>query len=916
MANNNESTTKFKADISELKSAFQEAQRAVKVANSELKAATAGMDDWSHTADGLSAKLKQLNSVLDGEKKKLSSLEEQYKLTAREQGENSKGAQELLIKLNNQKAVVTKVEKELTSYEDKLSDIDDESRGTEKSLDKVSDEIKETGDEAEKSGGKLKGFLGAIGKGVIGGIGAAVTGLAGGLIAASESSKEFNDNMSKLSAAAKDAGYSTGFAEKSFQNMYGILGDETAANTTVSNFMAMETSQENLNSLLNSSTGIWAKYGDSIPLDGLAESVNETAKVGQITGNLADALNWAGISEDDFNEKLSSLSTEQERQQLIVDTLNSEYGELGKQYKENNSAVIDLNTAQLQMKDSIAAIGKAFTPVLAMFTQFGAGVLSSIVPDVENLGAAFADLASGVDGAEEKIGGAVSNILNTLISTVVNMLPQIATIGVTIIQGLMSGITENSSQILLAISEIIVTLADGIVTLAPQILTSVIQIVMQIAQQLIQLAPQLLNAAIQLFQGLVDALMKLDLGQMITQLITSLCQMLIDSIPQLLNAAIDLFMSILDAIPELITSLLGALPTIINTISNLLTTSIPQIMNAAITLLMGIVDALPTIIQALVNALPGIITALINFLMNNIPVLLEAAIQLFMALVQAIPTIVVELLNAIPEIIKAIMKGLSGLPNELKTFFVNIWNSIKNVFEPAANWFEDKFKAAFDGIKSIWNSVTGFFSDIWSSITNTFSNVGGWFTDKFSSAVDGVKSAFSSVTNFFKDIWDGIKDIFSNVADWFSDVFDGAVKAIEGPINWVIDSLNYMIDALNSISFDVPDFVPGMGGKHFGLDIPNIPQLAKGGIVTKHTLAEIGENNKKEAIIPLESNLGWIKSLAGKLSDELKSVSNVNSSHNNSSVVNNFYQTNKSPKSLSRLEIYRQSKNLLSMKGV
>lgn len=914
MANNNDSTTRFRADISELRAAFQEAQRAVRVANSEFQAATAGMDDWSSTADGLSAKIRQLNTVLDSEKDKLASLERQYELTVQQQGENSRGAQELLIRLNNQRAAVANVERDLRDYESRLSDITDESDDTERNLNDVSEEIKDTGDEAEKSGGKLKGFLGAIGKGVIGGIGAAVSALAGGLMAASESSKEFNDNMSKLEVAAKDAGYSTEFAKDSFENMYGVLGDETAANTTVSNFMALETSQENLNSLLNSSAGIWAKYGDSIPLDGLAESVNETAKVGQITGNLADALNWAGISEDEFNEKLSSLSTEQERQQLIVDTLNSEYGELGEQYKENNSAVIDLNEAQLKMKDSIAAIGTAFTPVFAMFTQFGAGVLSSIVPDVENLGKAFTDLANGTDGAEEKIGGAVSNILNTIISTVVEMLPKVAEIGVTIIQGLIKGITENSGQILSAASEIIITLANGIVTLAPQILTSVIQIVMQIGQQLIELAPQLLNAAIQLFNGLIDALMQLDLSQMITDLITSLCDMLIDSIPQLLDAAVNLFMSILDAIPKLITNLLKQLPTIINTISNLLTKSIPQILDAAITMLMALVDALPIIIQALVDALPDIISALIDFLMNNIPVLLKASIELFLALRKAVFIVAVELLKAVPEIIKAIMKGLSGLPEKLKTFFVNIWKSIKDVFSPAAKWFSDKFKSAVDGIKKAWNVVSGFFSDIWNSITSTFSNIGSWFTDKFQSAVDGIKNVFSKIGDFFGDLWDTIKSKVTDLATNIGDTIGNTIKSgINGIIQLVETTLNKIPEVVNGAI--------GMINKLPGVEIDwsmgdfSLPRLAKGGIVDSPTLAEIGEDGK-EAVIPLENNLRWISVLANQLANELKSVSAINSSQNNSTVVNNFYQTNNSPKALSRFDIYRQSKNLLAAKGV
>lgn len=122
MPKGNESTTKFKADISELKSAMQEAGRAVRMANSEFKAATSGMEDWSKNADGLSAKVKQLGSVLDAEKTKLSTLEQQYKLVAAAEGENSKGAQELIIKINNQKAAIGKVESQFTSYKQKLED--------------------------------------------------------------------------------------------------------------------------------------------------------------------------------------------------------------------------------------------------------------------------------------------------------------------------------------------------------------------------------------------------------------------------------------------------------------------------------------------------------------------------------------------------------------------------------------------------------------------------------------------------------------------------------------------------------------------------------------------------------------------------------------------------------------------------
>jgi phage-related protein len=876
MARGTETTTKIKVDVSQLKQSLREANQSIALTNSRFKEATAGMEDWTKSADGLTAKINQLENVNKDYQKILDDVADRYKEVVEAEGENSESARALEIKMNSLKSAIKGNETAIKKYQDNLSDIDTESKDAEKGLEKVAKEIKETGEQAEKSGGKLKGFLGSIGKGVIGGIGSAVTGLAGGLMMASESSKEFNDNMAKLSTTATDSGYSTEFAKKSFEEMYGVLGDETASNTTVSNFMAMETSQENLNSLLNSSAGIWAKYGDSIPLDGLAESVNETAKVGAVTGGLADALNWAGISEDEFNEKLSNCTSEQERQQLIVDTLNSEYGELGEQYKKSNSAVIDLNKAQLEMKNSIAQIGTAFTPVLAMFTQFGSGLLSSIVPDVQSLGSAFTDMLNGVDGAEEKIGGAVSNILTTLTTTITSMLPKVVEIGVQIITSLISGLSDGKTlnSIFNAITQIITTLANGIVQLAPQLLELVVKIVYQVIDKLVQLAPELLNSAIQLFQGLIDALMKLDLVTLLAELIVTLIYTLIDAVPQLLDGAVKLFTSLLDALTEIIPQLLNMLPYVIQDLTKFLVSAIPQLSEACITMFMALVDAVPVIIEELVKALPDIITSLIDFLLQSIPVLLDASIQMFMALIKAIPTICKELLKAVPKIIVAIFQGLKDLPSKLREFFVNIWSSIKDVFSGVKDYFGDKFQEAVDTIKNVFDEVGDFFGNLWDTLKTKVSDIGGKIGDTVG---QGIKAGVNGMISF-----------------------------VETTLNKIPDIINGAIEMIN----EIPGIDIGWRMSDFTL-----PRLAKGGVVDRPTLAEIGENGR-EAVIPLENNLGWIKSLAGKLATELKTVNNSCINNMAQNVVNNFYQTNNSPKALSRLDIYRQSKNLLSMKGV
>lgn len=137
----NESTTKVKVDLSDLKKEFRDAQRHIQLVNSEFKEATAGMGKWSNSADGVSAKLKQLNGVLQDENTKLKSLESQYALVAKEQGENSKGAQELMIKINKQKAAIKETESSIAYYNDKLKEMTAESKQTASASDKLRETI-------------------------------------------------------------------------------------------------------------------------------------------------------------------------------------------------------------------------------------------------------------------------------------------------------------------------------------------------------------------------------------------------------------------------------------------------------------------------------------------------------------------------------------------------------------------------------------------------------------------------------------------------------------------------------------------------------------------------------------------------------------------------------------------------------
>ena len=111
-------------------------------------------------------------------------------------------------------------------------------------------------------------------------------------------------------------------------------------------------------------TGVYATFGDSLPIENLAEAANETIKTGKITGGLADSLNWAGISETGFQKALDKTTTEQERQKLITETLNKVYGDVGKTYKDVNKDVIESNKSNVEFTDTLAKIGEKSEPIL------------------------------------------------------------------------------------------------------------------------------------------------------------------------------------------------------------------------------------------------------------------------------------------------------------------------------------------------------------------------------------------------------------------------------------------------------------------------------------------------------------------------------------------------------------------------
>lgn len=210
--------------------------------------------------------------------------------------------------------------------------------------------------------------------------------------------------------------------------------------------------------------------------------------------------------------------------------------------------------------------------------------------------------------------------------------------------------------------------------------------------------------------------------------------------------------------------------------------------------------------------------------------MLPAVQRIMDAVVEMEPTIstvftlmsdaIVSMVPVIEELIPAnIISKLSPIITLIGTLVSTLIDTLSPAISFIANLIGTVLNVAFEAIGPVIDSVTVVFGGLIDFISNIFA--GNWSA-----------------------AWDSIVGVFGNI-------FGGIVNIAKVPINAVISAINWVIEKINSVSFDIPDWVPLIGGTHFGLSIPTIPLLASGGIATAATLAMVGEGAEPEAILPL-----------------------------------------------------------------
>ena len=381
---------------------------------SEMAKVSAEFDGQANSADALRKKQDILQQQYDQQKEKVQALARMLANAKSAYDENSDVVLSYQRQLNTATVELIKFDRELKNTDKYLDEAAQSADGTASSIDEFGKAVKDAGDEGSDGMGQLKeafsqlgdaaksgdinGVVAALGsmKGVLVG-GAAVAGakaLADGIINITESTKEYRTILGTLEVSSKQAGYTQEQTTEIYKKFQAVLGDTQKAATATANLQALGLSQENLRTIMEQAIGAWATYGDSIPIDSLAESINETVQVGKVTGVFADALNWAGTSEDEFNERLAACADTTERANLVLTQL-SEQGlqATGQAWVENNQDIIAANSAQETMNESLARLGEALQPASNFLIEFGsvyvdwaATAVSAISSVIEKIG--------------------------------------------------------------------------------------------------------------------------------------------------------------------------------------------------------------------------------------------------------------------------------------------------------------------------------------------------------------------------------------------------------------------------------------------------------------------------------------------------------------------------------------------------
>lgn len=570
-------------------------------------------------------------------------------------------------------------------------DFDDAVKDARKSADKLGDELGDDLPKAAKDASKgLKdtaeatekmsdGFT--VAKGVLSdlistGIQSAISAvgnLASSIWNLDESTEEYRVAQGRLNTAFETAGFSAETAQEAYNAFYGILGDTDTATEASQLLAQLADSAEDVSVWTNIAAGVSGTFGDSLPIEGLIEAANETANVGTVTGVLADALNWVGISEDEFNEKLAECSTESQRNQLIMETLAAQYDEASDAFYRNNKALVETRSNQVLLDESLSKIGQSISTIKN-------SLLNAFAPSISYASTVISDFLDNID-VEQVINTAITFFMN-LKNTFVDVFTYLSTV----FSPAFTALKNLFDTIVLALQPIITGLQNYV-----------------LSGSAASDASNLLNTALTTLSSIITTVANA-LSNFVTWLTSG-------------SAGAETFKAVVIAVG---TALLTW--KVISTISSLMST-LSTIVNTAKTAFAAfnvVLNANP--IGIVITAISGLVAAF-TYLWNNC----EAFREFWINLWNNIKEVFGQVADYLSEKIENIKQWFSDAWNNIKNtfagwgdFFRGLWDSLTNIFSNAFDWFKNIGSNIVNGVKNgisnAWNGLVNWFNGLWDNL--------------------------------------------------------------------------------------------------------------------------------------------------------------------------------------------------------
>lgn len=476
--------------------------------------------------------------------------------------------------------------------------------------------IKKTEEKSNKLSDSLTSGIATAGKWV-GGIATAAAGVAtavgGALVSAAESTREYRNEMAKLDTAFQTAGHTSEAAKATYGELNAVLGDSGQAVEASNHLAQLCNTEEELQKWTDICTGVYATFGDSIPIEGLTEAANETAKVGTLTGGLADALNWAGVNEEEFQKSLDKCNTEQERQALITETLSGLYDEASDTYKEANADIIAANKAQEEMNMTMAEIGAIAEPVITMFKTMLAEMLTKYMPTIQQFAEKLLPLLMQVVDA---ILPMLANFLDLIIPLAIQIVENILPILINLFGILLPPLIEIVNLIL----PVLITLLKPIIDMLPTIfnlINPIIDACMGLIVPLVELLDEILPPLITIFEYVSKVvLFALQTAfQSMANIIKNVVNIAVTYIQNQINILKNIFNNVIDFVKNVFT---GNWRAAFENVKNILSSIFQSMINVVKTPVNAIIGVINGLISGVVSGINSVIGAL-NKLQIDVP---------------------------------------------------------------------------------------------------------------------------------------------------------------------------------------------------------------------------------------------------------------------------------------------------------